>query len=77
MRVASLRSLLRLGEGAHGKLSAKQVELQDLEDELSNEMASIVDDHVAMAGSIETVDIGLEKTDVRVADLKLVWVTVG
>lgn len=75
-RAATQKATAR-AEGAHGKLTAKQVELQDLEDELSNEMASIVDDHVAMAGSIETVDIGLEKTDVRVADLKLVWVTVG
>lgn len=75
-RAATQKATAR-AEVAYDKLTAKQVELQELEDELSNEMASIVDEHVAMAGSIETMGIGLEKTDVRVADVKLVWVPVG
>ena len=30
----------------------------------------------ALAASIETLEIGLEKTDIRVAEAKLVWVPV-
>jgi hypothetical protein len=37
----------------------------------------IADKRDGFADSIETVEIGLEKTDIRVAETKLVWVPVG
>jgi hypothetical protein len=37
----------------------------------------IADEHDGFADSIETAEIGLEKTDIRVAETKLVWVPVG
>ena len=39
-------------------------------------MIDIRQQHDAMAENIETLEIGLEKTDIRVAEAKLVWVPV-
>ena len=64
-------------DAAAEKRSAKQLELEELEDDLAGEISAIGNEFAAAAEDIETVDIGLEKTDVRVADLKLVWVPVG
>jgi hypothetical protein len=58
------------------KYQAKHQELAELEDELAAEVNDIVSRYEALAGNIESVDIRLEKSDVRVADLKLVWVPV-
>jgi hypothetical protein len=58
------------------KYQAKHQELAELEDELAAEVNDIVSRYEALAGNIERVDIRLEKSDVRVADLKLVWVPV-
>ena len=40
-------------------------------------MISIQEEHDALAAAIETLEIGLEKTDIRVAEVKLVWVPVA
>jgi hypothetical protein len=40
-------------------------------------LISIQSEYDALAASIETLEIGLEKNDIRVAEAKLVWVPVG
>ena len=41
---------------------------------LADEVAAIVDDWTAKGGQIEELEIPLEKSDVKLADLRLVWV---
>lgn len=76
-RRAATRKAQTRADAAADKLTAKQTELSDLEDELAQAMIEIDDEHAGMVDEIETVDIGLEKTDIRVADIKLVWVPVS
>lgn len=58
------------------KYHSKLAELEELEQELAGEVNEIVGRYAAVADEIETVEIPLEKSDVRVAELKLVWVPV-
>jgi hypothetical protein len=62
---------------AHHRLAEEQQELADLEAELADELAEIVGAWEAKAEEIEPVEVGLESSDVEVADLKLVWVPVA
>jgi K+/H+ antiporter YhaU regulatory subunit KhtT len=55
-------------------VDVEQTELVELEDELAEEIASITDELQARAGRVEEVEIPLEKTDIRVTDLRLLWV---
>jgi hypothetical protein len=48
-----------------------------LKADLEDEVADLEDDFAAKAESIEEVEIPLEKTDVRVVELKLVWIPTG
>ena len=75
-RAASKKAKIKLGT-AEEKLSAKQQDLVELENELEEALISIRNDHEAMAANLETLEIGLEKTDIRVAEVKLVWVPVA
>jgi hypothetical protein len=75
-RTASRKAKIRL-EAAEEKLSAKQQDLVALEHELEQALIAIQHEHDAMAAAIESLDIGLEKTDIRVAEAKLVWVPVA
>jgi hypothetical protein len=75
-RAASKKANIRLGT-AEQKLDAKQQDLVELESELEDALISIQQEHDAMAASMETLEIGLEKTDIRVAEAKLVWVPVA
>jgi hypothetical protein len=75
-RAASAKASARL-ETAEEKLSQKQQDLVELEHELEAALQAIHADHEAMASSRETLEIGLEKTDVRVAEARLVWVPVA
>ena len=61
-------------ETAEGKLVDARTELIDLEDELASELLDI--DHKWMEASkaIEPVEVGLEKTDIDVVAVTLVWV---
>lgn len=63
-------------DSAAAKYHAKTAELEELEQELAAEVGDIVAKHQGLADQIETVDIPLEKTDVRIADLKLIWIPV-
>lgn len=62
---------------AHDRLAEEEQELADLEGELAEELTEIVDGWQARAEEIEPVEIGLESSDVEVADLTLVWVPVA
>ena len=75
-RAATQKARAR-AEAETSKLTAKQRQLADLEDELAEETASIVDAHQEMARQVEEVEIPLEKTDISIDELKLVWVAVG
>ncbi len=80
-RAASRRSQTRSTqqrlETASAKVSDKQAELDALEDELADEIQSATDKWSGVAGEVETVEVGLEKTDVRVDPLTLAWIPVA
>ena len=75
-RTASRKAKARL-ETAQQKLDVKQQELVELEEELEDALVAIADEHDAMVDDREVLEIGLEKTDIRVAEARLVWVPVG
>ena len=72
-RTASRKAKARL-ETAQEKLDAKQQDLVALEEELEDALVEIADQHDAMVDDREVLEIGLEKTDIRVAEARLVWV---
>ncbi len=75
-RSASSQAKAR-AENARTALEDDKAELLDLEADLQDEVADLDDEFVAKADSIEEVEIPLEKTDVKVAEMKLVWVPIG
>ena len=75
-RAASKKAQARLAT-AKQKADAKRRALIELERDLQDELISIQQDYDALAAAIEPLEIGLEKTDIRVADAKLVWVPVA
>ena len=48
-----------------------------LEDELSEDLYEIQDEWTAKASEIESMTVGLEKTDITVDDATLVWMPVN
>jgi hypothetical protein len=62
---------------AQGKLDELRLQRQDLETELGNEIVDINADWDAKAANIEPVAVELKKTNVRITDLRLVWVPVA
>jgi hypothetical protein len=75
-RAASNKAKVRL-QVQEEKLSGKQQDLLELERDLEDALVSIQEEHDAMVDNTETLEIGLEKTDIRVAEAKLVWVPVA
>ena len=61
---------------AEAKVQQTTDDLADLEQEIIDEVTAIDDKWKAVAESVETVAIRLEATDVRVTDVRLVWVPV-
>lgn len=61
-------------ENAKDTLTEEQAELEGLKADLEDEVADLEDEFAAKVDAIEEVEISLEKTDVRVAELKLVWI---
>lgn len=61
---------------ASEKLTDKTDQLTVLEDDLENDVNEIMETSGEAAGDIETMQIGLEKTDIRVDELSVVWVRV-
>lgn len=78
---ASKRSQTRKAERkletAHGKVTDEVEDLEELEADVAEAVAEIADEWEQKAGDIESVEIGLEKTDVAVSDLTLVWVPIA
>lgn len=60
-----------------GKASDKYAELSELEAELVEELEEINDEWEERAGEIESVEIGLEKSDIRVIQTALLWIPTG
>jgi DNA helicase HerA-like ATPase len=77
----SKRSMTRKAERrletAQTKVSAEVEDLEDLESDLASDVADIAGEWADKASDIETMQIGLEKTDIRVESLQLVWIPVA
>jgi hypothetical protein len=63
-------------ENARVALADEQADLEQLKADLEDEVADLEEEFAAKL-EIEEVEIPLEKTDVRVAELKLVWIPTG
>lgn len=64
-------------ESEAARYHAKHAELQALEGELAAELEEIVERCQGMARDLERLEVGLEEDDVRVVELRLVWIPVG
>jgi hypothetical protein len=77
-RAASRRSQTRRTEArrdtAAGAMADKQADLEALEDDLAAEIDAIRAEWDEKAALIEELEIPLEKVDIQVSELKLVWV---
>ena len=75
---ASKRSLTRKAEQrlktARAEVTDEIEDLEELETELLEEVAEISEEWSDKAGDIETLEIGLEKSDVALQQMTLVWV---
>ena len=79
-RAASRRSQTRKTEerlrSAEDKYNEYVEKLNDLEDDLAQEFQAITAKWEDAAAEVETVEIGLEKTDITVDELALLWIPV-
>jgi hypothetical protein len=64
-------------ETARNRVADRQQALTDLEADLARDLTAIDDEWRAKAAEVESVDVPLEKSDVRVTALSLVWVAGG
>ncbi len=72
-RSQTVRTQERL-RSAQDKYADKAHTIEELEDELADEINEIAAKWNEAADAIEQVDIGLEKTDIQVNELTLVWI---
>jgi hypothetical protein len=63
-------------DAAENKLEGLHRQLEDLEAELTQEVTDIDAKWMATAKNITTLQVGLERTDVKVTQLALVWIPV-
>jgi hypothetical protein len=75
-RGQSARTSSRL-EAAESALGDRQQDLQELEAELLEEITEVNDRWEATGKEIETVEVGLEKSDVTVQEVALAWLPAG
>ncbi|MDA0353187.1 MAG: DUF853 family protein [Chloroflexi bacterium] len=75
-RSTSSRTERRL-KTAEDRLEEEQVKLEDLEAALLDELTELNDLWADHADAIEPVEIGLEKSDVTIDEIALLWVPVG
>ena len=61
-------------ETAKNRLEGQHEELADLEQELTDKLTAIQDEYDAKAAKIESISIELEKTDITVDELAVVWI---
>ena len=75
-RATSSRTGERLRIAAD-KLEAEELKLEELEEDLLTELEELNDLWEQRARQIESVEIGLEKTDITIDEVALLWVPVG
>jgi Helicase HerA, central domain len=75
-RTRSSTTATRL-QTAQGKVADLQAQAQDLEADLAADLTEIQAEWSGRAAEVESVSVPLEKSDVRLVDLRLVWVPVG
>lgn len=61
-------------EAALAKVEQKEMELGDLEAELADAIADITAEWDATAAEVEELEVGLEKSDITIKQLSLIWV---
>jgi hypothetical protein len=61
---------------AEQKMGDQHAELDAIEDDLTTDVLEITNKWDAIASEIETVEIGLEKTDITVDEVAVVWIPV-
>ena len=61
-------------ETAQNRLEEDQQELHDIEAKLAEDLQTIADDWDRKAANIVSIEVPLEKTDIRVDELALVWI---
>ena len=71
------RTAERRLQKAHDKVTDEVEDLDELEADMAEDLAEITETWADKAADIETMEIGLEKTDVSLTDLRLVWVPVA
>ena len=64
-------------DAAHNKVEDLHQQLEDVETELTSDVTEIDAKWAAMAKNITTVPVSLERTDVKVTQLALVWIPVA
>ena len=74
-RTASAKAAARVDQ-AEDKIEDKQAELESLETELIEELEAIEAKWLERAEAIEDFEVGLEKGDIRVEEIAVVWVGV-
>ena len=79
--IASKRSMTRKAQqrrvGAAARLTDKAEDLEALERDLAEELAGIQADWAAKAEEVEELDIPLEKGDITIDEVAVVWIPVG
>ena len=80
----SIGASMRRASTAQGRVGAAQEKVDDLDQQLADvqaeldaEVAAIRADWEARASAVQPMAVALEKTDVRVASIGLVWIPVG
>ena len=61
-------------ETAMDKVDDKLVAMDELEDQLAEDLQEIVAKWDEAAALVESIDVGLEKTDIRVEEVSLLWI---
>jgi hypothetical protein len=64
-------------ESASNRVEEKVRALADLEADMADAVAAIAEEWDSKAAAIEPLEVPLEKSDIRIADLALVWVPVA
>ena len=62
---------------AEEKKEEKEAELEELEDKLAGEISAISERWKDAADQVEEIDIPLEKADVDVDEVSVLWIPVG
>ena len=63
--------------GAEAKLTSRVEDLTALEEDLATEVTELDSAWAARGAEVETISIGLERTDVSVEELAVVWLPVA